>query len=271
VIGAAALQASLKEATVAIVGPACLLILPALDTSAAIIRRKLTGRGLAVGDRGHLHHVLRANGLPTRRVLALVAALGAVAAGGALGSVILKQDIYAAVAAAAVVLILLAGGLFGNAEWRLIRERAATMLKKAGGQQQVELEVRLQGSANWQAVWREVTRAAEELNLYTVCLDVNAPAWHEGYHRRWDRLGRSTAELKLWRIEMPLYGHGQIIGRLTVVGIRDEGSIADKMRMIAEFLEAAETRAIEVARGASIPRPSQGVEIGSPVRLPTPA
>lgn len=271
VIGAAGLQASLKEATVAIVGPACLLILPALDTTAAIVRRKLTGRGLAVGDRGHLHHVLKANGLPVRRVLALVAALGCVAAGGALGSVILKQDALAAVAAGAVVLILLAGGLFGNAEWRLVRERASGMLKKAGGQQGIDFEVRLQGSADWQAVWREVTRAAEDLNLHTVCLDVNAPAWHEGYHRRWDRLGRGAAELKLWRVEMPLFGHGQVIGRLSVAGARDDVPVAEKMRVVAEFLEAAEARAVEVARGASAPRPSQAVEVGPPVRLPTPA
>ena len=272
VVGAAALQASLKEATVAIVGPACLLILPMLDTTAAIVRRKLTGRGLAVGDRGHLHHVLKANGLPVRRVLALVAALGCVAAGGAFGSVVLRQDVYAVVAAGAVVLILLAGGLFGNAEWRLVRERATGMLKKAGGRGHVELEVRLQGSADWQAVWREVTRAAEDLNLHTVCLDVNAPAWHEGYHRRWDRLGRGAAsELNLWRVELPLCGHGQVIGRLTVAGVRDDVPVAEKMRVVAEFLEAAEARAVEVARGASVARPSQGVEVGPPFRLPTPA
>lgn len=272
VVGAAALQASLKEATVAIIGPACLLVLPVLDTSAAIVRRKLTGRGLAIGDRGHLHHVLKANGLPARRVLGLVAALGCVAAGGALGAVVLKQDAIALIAAGSVILILLAGGLFGNAEWRLLRERTRSVLKRASGSHpSVELEVRLQGSADWQSVWQEVTRSAEDLNLHTVCLDVNAPAWHEGYHRRWDRLGKSHPELKLWRVELPLFGHGQVLGRLTVVGVRDDVPIAGKMQMLSEIVDAAEIRATEITRSSVIPASAQVAPPPATVPLPTPA
>src|SRR5205807_6415533 len=58
-VGVLAIQSSLKgPATVALTAPAALLIIPILDTSAAIVRRKLTGRSIFTTDRGHLHHVL---------------------------------------------------------------------------------------------------------------------------------------------------------------------------------------------------------------------
>ena len=272
VVGASALLASLKGPTVAILGPACLLVLPMIDTTAAVVRRKLTGRGLAQGDRGHLHHVLRSGGLTIRRALALAAALGCVAAGGALGATFMQNDLFAVVAAFSVVLILLAGGLFGNAEWRLLRERVAVVVKKASrDRMHVELEVRLQGSFDWGAVWQEVTRAAEDLNLHTVCLDVNAPVWHEGYHRRLDRLGKPQSELKQWKVDFPLIGNGQVIGRLSVTGSRDDVPLGEKMRMLSEIVEAAEVRATEITQAALVPPGTQTAPKASSVPLPTPA
>ena len=68
VIGAVAIPTSLKgPATVALSAPLAILVLPMFDTTAAVIRRKLTGRGLATADRGHLHHVLMRNGLTAQR------------------------------------------------------------------------------------------------------------------------------------------------------------------------------------------------------------
>ena len=56
VIGAVAIPTSLKgPATVALSAPLAILVLPIFDTTAAVVRRKLTGRGLATADRGHLH------------------------------------------------------------------------------------------------------------------------------------------------------------------------------------------------------------------------
>src|SRR5438874_2985406 len=124
VIGALAVSARLKgTATVALGAPVALLVLPMLDTTAAVIRRKLTGRGLATTDRGHLHHVLQKHGLPVRRVLVLVAALGLTAAAGALASTALHNDVYALVAAGGVVVTLVATRLFGHAELALVGKR----------------------------------------------------------------------------------------------------------------------------------------------------
>jgi UDP-GlcNAc:undecaprenyl-phosphate GlcNAc-1-phosphate transferase len=256
VVAALAIQASLKGPAMALVAPTAILILPLLDTSAAIIRRQLTGRGLAAPDRGHLHHVLQRSGMTIRRVLLLVTVLGLVAAGGALVSVYMKNDLIALFASAAVVLILVTGGLFGNAEFRLVRKRAIAFVKTAtGDRHHVETEVRLHGSAHWGDVWKDITARVDLLNLQTVCLDVNAPAWHEDYHVRWDRVGPMVPPFRLWRAEIPLFGQGQTVGRLTVSGPRDEVPIAEKLARLSEVVDAAERRVTEVARAGVTPPP----------------
>lgn len=100
-----------------------LLVLPLLDTSAAIVRRKLTGRPVALGDREHLHHVLQRHGFGVPRVLRLVCGLGAVAAGSAVLAAHWRNDFLAAGCAAGVVAALVASGLFGRTEVTLLRAR----------------------------------------------------------------------------------------------------------------------------------------------------
>ncbi len=71
-IGVLAIQTSLKgPATIALVTPTALLIIPILDTTAAIVRRKLTGRSIYVTDRAHLHHCLQNKGWTAGQVLLL--------------------------------------------------------------------------------------------------------------------------------------------------------------------------------------------------------
>jgi UDP-GlcNAc:undecaprenyl-phosphate GlcNAc-1-phosphate transferase len=257
-VGALALEACLKGPAVAIVAPAALLVLPILDTTAAIVRRKLTGRGLAVSDRGHMHHEMLRRGLTRGRVLAVVAGLGAVAAGGALTGTFLQNDLFAALSAVVVALILLVSGLFGTAEVRLIKERAAAVYRATvRGGRHVEVSVRLQGTGNWAEVWRRLVSQADELGLRSVRLDVNAPAWHEGFHGRWDRKSQRSNPLGAWRLDLPVFGHGQLIGRLSVAGERTDGApVADQFARLARTVAA-----VELAAGLTLTPP--------PVPVPT--
>ena len=249
VIGAVAIPTSLKgPATVALSAPLAILILPMLDTTAAVVRRKLTGRGLATADRGHLHHVLMRSGLTAQRVLVIVGVLGLIAAGGAFASTALKDDLFALIAAAGVVAALIAGKLFGNAELRLIHKRLAAALRGIwpgrAGRQPWELAIRLQGNADWDLVWEDLTGIAGGLNFQTICLDVNAPAMHENYHARWDQPG-GPAPAFLWRLEIPLFINGVPIGRLSVSAERDEHSLSDALHVLVKIVEVAEARAAE--------------------------
>ena len=215
------LDACLKGPTTAIVAPVVLLVLPLLDTTAAIIRRKLTGRGIAVADRGHLHHELLRQGLNRVRVLCVVGSLALIAAAGALVTSFLQNDLFAFIAGGSVVTILLASGLFGVAEFRLIRERLMGIWQLLRGSRSVELAVQLQGCVDWTKIWRDALRRAERLNLITAILDVNDPARQEGFHARWDR--RTNTD-HCWRLELVLRANSKVMGKVSILGEGDTPS-----------------------------------------------
>ena len=127
IIGTLALRGSLKApATVALVAPVALLGIPAFDTLAAIVRRKLTGRSIYAGDRGHLHHCLLARGFSTRRALLWISASCCCTAAGALGSVSFGNEWVAVITALAVIGVYLVSRVFGSAELLLVRNYLAT-------------------------------------------------------------------------------------------------------------------------------------------------
>jgi UDP-GlcNAc:undecaprenyl-phosphate GlcNAc-1-phosphate transferase len=241
VVGVLAIQSSFKApATVALAAPTALLIIPIFDTVAAIIRRKLTGRSLYSTDRGHLHHCLLRSGLSNRRVLLVVSSLCVLTVVGVLASMAYKQESLALLSAIAVVLILVVSRLFGFAELQLLVKRFSTLFHSFLVTPAAhEVQVRLQGSANWQELWGRLTVVAEQLRLRSVRLDVNAPAIHEGYHARWEsRL--SSLEDGLWRAEIPLSARGHLAGRLEIAGFRDEGAVWLKVAKMAALGEEIE-------------------------------
>ena len=83
VIGSLAIKSSLKgPATVALAAPVAILAIPILDTTAAIFRRKLTGRSIYTTDRGHLHHCLLRQGFSKVAVLLFVSVFCLLAVAG---------------------------------------------------------------------------------------------------------------------------------------------------------------------------------------------
>lgn len=271
-VATVAIDASLKGPAFAALAPVALMVLPLLDTAAAVVRRKLTGRGLAIGDRGHLHHVLLRHGLSIHKVLAIVVGLGTLAAAGAVLCIVSRNDLIAVLTVGVVTATLLVCGLFGAAEVRLIRARAGSVLRKAVGGRTVELEVRLQGTHGWGALWEGIVQDAQTLDLTGVCLDVNAPAWHEGYHRRWQQSGVTDDPLTVWRVELPLVAHGQLVGRLTVSGERADGCMAEKLAALSAVVRAAESLLAATPPSAYRPVPAAAdarlATVLGPVPLP---
>lgn len=267
VVAALSIKCALKGPAVAILAPVGLLTLPLLDTSAAIVRRKLTGRGLAIADRGHLHHLLQKRGWSIHRSLVVVGGLGLLAAAGAILSLYFFNDLIAVIAAGVVVLVLLIRGLFGVAEARLLATRAATVFSSTVTRPTAdyELEVRLQGTAEWDDMWKEITGRAADLSLTAVYLDVNVPFWQEGYHRRWEKRTHQPDHLTGWRVDLPLVGHGQVIGRLTVFGDRGKSCIGDRLSELSELARKAE----ELAFDATLPYVREAA--APPLGAPTPA
>jgi UDP-GlcNAc:undecaprenyl-phosphate GlcNAc-1-phosphate transferase len=257
VIGSLSLHSSTKGPTaVALATPIALLILPFFDTLAAIIRRKLTGRSIYTTDRGHLHHCLQRR-MTRPAILILVIGFGLITSIGAIATTVWRNDVYAILAAVVVIVTLISSRLFGHAELTLIKSRLLAMFvayrKRNTVDHRHELEVQLQGNANWNLVWDQLTREADRLNLRTICLDVNAPQFHENYHARWDRFGTSQDDPTSWRADLPLFLRGQAIGRLIAVGVRDDQSIWDKLSSLIGMLERAEEGASHVTAHHSLP------------------
>lgn len=253
--------ASPQPGTVNVLVPLAVLIIPVLDTAAAIIRRKLTGRSIYAADRGHLHHCLLTRGLSNRQVLAAVAGLGALAGVGAIVARMARFDGFAAIAAGLVIGILLWRGWFGHAELRLIGERAralAARLLERGSRAGRHMQVRLQGSIDWASVWEQFKEHAVELELTRLVLDVNAPALHEGYHARWVRADRASETTVHWHAELPLLLAGQLVGRLEVRGWRGQESVWEKVALLAKLAEN-----LEVARPIALIEPQPAATRGS--------
>jgi len=245
VVGVLAIQSSLKgPATVALAAPLAVLTLPIFDTSAAILRRKLTGRSLYATDRGHLHHCLLRSGLSTQHVLTWVSMLSLITLVGALASVALNNELLAIFSACTVVGILVATRLFGFAEFVLVKDHltasAESLLKGRRARKRERLEVHLQGSADWGRLWRELTACAEAEELTAICLDINAPAIQEVYLARWHRGNQEPDDFDAWRAQLPLVVNGHAIGRLEIVGRRTLESTSLIVARLAIILDRLE-------------------------------
>jgi UDP-GlcNAc:undecaprenyl-phosphate GlcNAc-1-phosphate transferase len=255
VVGVLAVESSLRApGTAALVPALCLLTIPIFDTTAAILRRKLTGRGIANTDRGHLHHCLLHRGYSRWRVLLLVSALCLLTVAGAAASLALGSDVPALLAAVAVVGTLVGTRLFGHAELKLLRQRlrgfALSLLSRPGVGTDRAVEVQLQGSADWAAFWCRLTACAGELGLRRLRLDLNAPLIQEGYHACWERPG-GAPEGGYWHAQIPLLALGRMVGRLDMAGRREAGCVGAKIVAVSKLIQELEVAISEqVSRSA---------------------
>jgi UDP-GlcNAc:undecaprenyl-phosphate/decaprenyl-phosphate GlcNAc-1-phosphate transferase len=278
VVGALSIQGKLKGgAAMALAAPIAVLILPILDTTAAIARRKLTGRSIYTTDRGHLHHCLLSSGMNRSVVLILVGVFGLITSAGAVATIVLHNDLYAVAAALVVVVLLIATRLFGYAELVLAKEkvRALFLLLWNGNHsdRSHQTKVRLQGSVQWQGIWDDLTTAAMENNLRSLCLNVNAPALNEGYHAQWNRFSSAVSdeEASDWSADVPICLGGRVIGRLSAVGMFDVEPTWVKLQHLAEIVQRTEqqvellteTHAVQSRAPAAVGAPSLIKTIGA--------
>ena len=250
VLAAMAIRSMSKQTSAfAFFAPLALLSIPFIDTSAAIIRRRLTGRSIFEVDRGHLHHSLMKRGYsPTASILWVMVLSLTTATGGVL-SLINRQSIYALVSIAVVIFVMMANRIFGNAELKLVT-RKATGLANAlmnrnpeGDSTNVRQSiVHVQGNRNWDEVWQQLSNFADDSGLLELTLDLNAPWIHESFHatrRRRDILSGGNHE---WYAQIPLIAGQRLFGRVEIVGSGEEKlshhQIVEKLSITTKVIEA---------------------------------
>ena len=178
-VGGLALQASAKKATgLTLVVPAVLLAVPLIDTSMAIVRRKLTGRRIGQGDRGHIHHTLRDRGLSSQQTLLAVGGMSLFAALGAVAATVVGNDLVAMMTAGILVSVLVGGKIFGFQETMLLARVV-------------------------EAVWQIGAAVPRLLRVRLVALRFEA-ATAQGELRLWHKIVRRARRLEVQEIEFLL-------------------------------------------------------------------
>lgn len=229
ILAAISIRCMLKQATsYAFFAPVALLAIPFLDTGAAIIRRKLTGRSIYAVDRGHLHHSLAKRGFGPRTSLLWVGLLCSTTAVGGVIAFIYEQSEYALVSIAIVVLVMIFGRLFGVAEVHLVSNKARAIGKSlVGGKNGVyengihQSTVQIQGNRNWKEIWDELCEFAADHELNQITFDINLPWLHESFHASRRRTDTSPSESEEWHAEIPLIVDDKIFGRVELVASKN--------------------------------------------------
>ena len=243
------------ESAPSLVVPLTLWTLPLMDTSAAFLRRKLTGQSIYQADRAHLHHRVQVNCGSIPKALALVTLSSSCTAAGTVAAVYWQNAWIALAAGLTVATLMVVTRTFGFVEvkllafkmrdtlawwWRLLRT------KQAGPREGV---FRLYGRCAWDGFWEDLKEQAQWLGLHGLRLDLNSPRLDEFYHALWESPEARSAK-QLWFIEVPLVVKGNVVGRLKLSGAVHDLPVYDMIEGVAARLEGLLSQVEELVSGA---------------------
>lgn len=242
ILGALALRCDLKDATVsAVSAPIAIFAIPFIDSAAALIRRKLTGRSLYATDRGHIHHRLLTQNFSNRQALSLIAALCTITCGAsALGLYFGKP--LGIVGFMIVLAILVGSRIFGHSELMLLNNRLVGLGRRfIPGEEPSSSTLRLQGSVAWEEVWNGLVESSEKFAFIRIRLNLYLPHLHEDFYATWQRKSRSRSDQR-WNVQLPLVVDGMIVGVLAVTGVQTDTSVSPSLASFAELIEPLESQ-----------------------------
>lgn len=248
VIGGIAIHSSLKSAaTVALAVPIGVWAIPILDSMAAILRRKLTGRSFFDPDRGHLHHSLLVRGWTVRQAVLFIGLICATTCLSAVISVYFGNELIALLTVAAVVIFLIATQTFGHIEFALVKEHLRSHgLSLAGGANRRqsrphESHIHLQGAREWDKLWMAIIEPMQDYQVIRLKLVIRIPALHEDYFASWDatREHKERAE-RSWQMEFPITVRDEVVGHMEIEGIASKNATPPQMQQVLNFLEPLE-------------------------------
>jgi UDP-GlcNAc:undecaprenyl-phosphate GlcNAc-1-phosphate transferase len=148
------------------------------------------------------------------------------AAGGVL-SLINHQSEYALVSIAIVLVVMIGCKIFGLAEFQLISRRANSLARSffhvssSNVPEVLQSSVHVQGSRDWQDVWKVMCDFADEHRLSQLAMDINAPWLHESFHATLKRADVRRGENREWFSVIPLISEGRVFGRVEIYGVHD--------------------------------------------------
>ena len=245
-VGVLAVWSSVKGSTILASAPVAILAIPLFDSSAAILRRWLTGRSIYATDRAHLHHLLEEKLGPVRMLL-VVAGLCATTTSLSVLSVIFNQPWLAGLGVVMVTAALVLTRSFGHAEARLLIGRGVHFLQSfamtptTGESEMHHRRVALQGEERWDTIWEPLVEFAKGHRLAQVKIDLSLAWLHEGYHANWQSVRLPEKALQL-HISVPLFAQRPSdqsrlpIGRLEVIASTEDPDVYSRISDLSEHL-----------------------------------
>lgn len=264
VLGTLAIRCELKSTTsLAIATPLAIFAIPFIDSAAALMRRKLTGRSMYATDRGHIHHRLLTQNFSNRQALLLISSLCALTCVGSMLGVYFEVPVLAFIAFGIVLAILIGNRLFGHSELMLLNNRIAGFGRRfLPGEEPRSSSVRLQGTLHWEEVWETLVESAKEFNFMRIRLNLYLPQLHEDFFATWRRRSRTKADRR-WTAEVPLIVDNTVVGTLSVTGVQDDGSVAPKLGQLAELIRPLEQELADVLEQHAMEQESANVAVPS--------
>jgi UDP-GlcNAc:undecaprenyl-phosphate GlcNAc-1-phosphate transferase len=274
VLGALALRSGTKEAaTVAFAAPLGVWAIPMLDSLAAVLRRKLTGRSIYVTDRGHIHHRLLTQGMSTRQAVALISGLCLLTSLGSLAGIYLNTEWIGVVTVLLTLGALVSTRLFGHVELMLLNRQLLGIgrsIVSGGEEKPSQVTHRLQGSLQWEEkIWNALVESAERFNLTRIRLNLYLPHLHEDFYATWR--GRTAGPAtKVWKLELPLVAEGMAVGYLHVTGNQDPRTASAQLANFLDFIEPLEAQIVELLaiKPTSLAAQTAVTESDTPATLP---
>ena len=280
-IGAIAVQTHYKTpAFVAMAIPLAVWAVPILDSGAAIVRRRLTGRSIFAPDRGHLHHSLLMRGWTVRQASLFITLICSVTCLSAVLGVFWNNEWVVIGTVAGVILFLISSKTFGHIEFALLRNRMRQHgLSLRSDETHHDLPkhgtVRLQGSHEWEVLWESLVEAAPDYSLTKLQLSIHMPAVHEAFFANWKApKGVAVEASDIWRATLPLVVDGETVGKLDLAGLADDPdrSTLAHATEVLDFLEPIEEniRRVKEALGRSPGEPNAADNAAEPLAAPLP-
>ncbi|QDV64494.1 glycosyltransferase family 4 protein [Crateriforma conspicua] len=212
-VGTLAIWSNLKESTVLASAPMAILAIPLFDSSAAIVRRRLTGRSIYATDRGHMHHLLQLKYGPHGLLIVVGLACLVTTVVAVLGEVY-SEPWWAMFGVILVIAVLIQTRSFGHSEARLIFNRAAHFIEsffmhpERCEQSKQHRRLQLQGDAPWELVWEPLVEFAKKHDLAKMKVNISMPWLHESYHATWQSV-RLPERAQQMVMEVPLFAERQ--------------------------------------------------------------
>ena len=246
-VGVLSVWTDLKDYTMLSSAPIAILAIPLFDSSAAILRRWLTGRSLYATDRGHLHHLLQEQ-FGGRWMLVFVVLICSATTVLGIASVALDVPWLSGVGVIGVLALLIATGIFGTAEFNLVAHRITHFINSflihpnRLRTTRRRTDVRLQGGGDLQTIWEPLVMFAERESLAAINLDLNLTWLQEGYHGHWksermpDKALQMTVNIPIF-VERPADGAIVPVGNLRAIASADDPSLYEHLARLGDYLQ----------------------------------